>query len=175
MYSRVVRLLKHWARQHDKPLCSWHIKALALDCLTTPTTLLAGMFAWFDHAIAALSEGDTPDPAHVAGPIKLPDGVSRPQIVEKLTRALTQLAYAIELDAAGYEALARDELAKFFNDEQMLPRQNPAAVSAQQLARAAQRRRPAAASLSGIPATRAPASPSSASDRGRTRTQSWAP
>ena len=53
-FARVVRLLKHWARRHEKPLCSWHIKALALGCLTTPTSQLAGLLAWFDHAIADL-------------------------------------------------------------------------------------------------------------------------
>lgn len=178
MYSRVVRLLKHWARQHDGPMCSWHIKALALDCLAAPTTLLAGMVAWFDHAIAELSLRDTPDPAHVAGPIKLPEGTSRSEIVDVLTRARAQLAFAIELDAAGYEVLARDELAKFFNDEQMIPRQNAGSVTAQRLVRAAQRRRgptASSSSLTAVPTTSTPASPSNLADRGRTQTRSWAP
>ena len=33
-YARVVRLVKHWNRRHDRPLCSWNIKALALGCIT---------------------------------------------------------------------------------------------------------------------------------------------
>ena len=98
-FARVVRLLKHWARCHDKPLCSWHIKALALGCLTRPTSQLTGLLAWFDHAIADLHVRDTPDPAGVAAPIKTK--MPRTQLVEKLIKARDQLAYAIELEAAG--------------------------------------------------------------------------
>jgi len=44
VYARIVRLVKHWARQDDEPiLCSWHIKALALDSVTSPVELLEGL------------------------------------------------------------------------------------------------------------------------------------
>jgi predicted nucleotidyltransferase len=162
-YSHGVRLLKHWARRHDKPLCSWHIKALALACLATPVSQLAGMLAWFEHAIADLSVRDTPDPAGVAGAIKL--SISRTELVEKLTKAREKLACAIEFDAAGYDVLARDELAKFFKDEDMLPRENPITVLAQQRRRAEdqRRKRTSPALLTGV------------RHRERTPTRSWAP
>jgi hypothetical protein len=162
-YARVVRLVKHWSRRHDKPLCSWQIKTLALGCLTRPTSQLAGLLTWFDHAIADLGVRDTPDPAGVAAPIKTK--LPRTQLVEKLIKARDQLAYAIELEAAGYDVLARDELAKFFNDEAMLPREDEGAVVAQEITRRSRvdRQRPAAPAL--ITGVR---------DRQHTATRSWA-
>jgi hypothetical protein len=161
-YARVVRLLKHWSRCHDKPLCSWHIKALALGCLTRPISQLAGLLTWFDHAMADLRVRDTPDPAGVAAPIKTT--MPRTQLVEKLVKARDQLAYAIELEEAGYDVLARDELAKFFNDEAMLPREDQGAVVAQVITRRSRidRQPSAAALITGV--------------RGRqhTATRSWA-
>ena len=163
-YARVVRLVKHWSRRHGKPLCSWHIKALALGCLTSPTSQLAGLRTWLDHAIAELRVRDTPDPAGVAAPIKTT--MPRPQLVDTLTKARDQLVYAIELEAAGYDVLARDELAKFFNDPAMLPREDQAAVVAQEITRRTQvdRHRPSA-----------PALVTGVRNRQHTATRSWAP
>jgi hypothetical protein len=71
-FARIVRLLKHWNRRNGKPLCSWNIKALALACITGPTTQLAGLTTWFQYAADELDKGETRDPAHVAEkPIKL--------------------------------------------------------------------------------------------------------
>ena len=165
-YSRVMRLLKHWARRHDKPLCSWHIKALALGCLISPIGLLAGMLAWFDHAIADLSHRETPDPAGVA-PKPIKSSLPRTMLVAKLGKAREQLVRAIELDAAGWDVLALDELAKFFNDEEMLPRPDQGEVVAQEIARRRAGRnevRPGS-----------PALISSVRDRTHTPTRSWAP
>jgi hypothetical protein len=163
-YARVVRLVKHWSRRHGKPLCSWHIKALALGCLTSPTTQLVGLRTWFDHAIAELRTRDTPDPAGVAAPIKTT--IPRPLLVDTLTKARDQLVYAIELEAAGYDVLARDELAKFFDDPAMLPREDQAAVVAQEITRRTHvdRHRPSA-----------PALVTGVRDRQHTATRSWAP
>jgi hypothetical protein len=162
-YARVVRLLKHWSRCHDKPLCSWHIKALALGCLTRPISQLAGLLTWFDHAITDLRLRDTPDPAGVAAPIKTK--MPRTQLVEKLIKARDQLAYAIALEEAGYDVLARDELAKFFNDEVMLPREDQGAVVAQVITRRSRIDRE-------LPA--APALITGVRDRQHTATRSWA-
>lgn len=68
-YAQVVRLLKHWNRKNQKPLCSWNIKALALalGCLTQQTSMLEGLRKWFDYAHDQLSRyGETRDPAGVA-------------------------------------------------------------------------------------------------------------
>ena len=133
-YARIVRLLKHWSRQHDKPLCSWHIKALALGCITEPTTLLAGLLSWFRYAAEQLAGGDTPDPAGVAEkPIK----TNRPptEVVRRLRDAADRLERAIALERDGYDILAHDELAKLFNDPTMLPRPDQGLVTAQEAAR----------------------------------------
>lgn len=134
-YSKTVRLLKHWGRKHSKPLCSWNIKALGLVCLAEDLDQLEGMVAWFDHAISDLSWQETPDPAGVAGPISLPG--DRMELVEKLKRAREKLVEAIDFDAEGYDVLAVEALASFFNDPLMLPYPEAKAVYAQQLKRTA--------------------------------------
>lgn len=128
-FARVVRLIKHWNRRNSKPLCSWNIKALALDCITTPTALLPAVREWFRCAIEQLSISETPDPARVAkNPIKLNEKMTRTEVVRRLSRALERLDRAVQLEKAGYPVLAHDELAKFFNDPDMLPAPDSAAV-----------------------------------------------
>lgn len=129
VYARVVRLLKHWNRRNDKPLCSWNIKALALDCITEPTTLLRGLEVWFKHAEEQLTLGETEDPAKVAPkPIKM--NKSKTVVLRKIKDAHEHLALAVEMENARYHALAHDELAKVFNDETMLPKPGRIAVKA---------------------------------------------
>lgn len=126
-FARIVRLLKHWNRSNGKPLCSWNIKALALNCVDAPTALVPGLRAWFDFGIKELSRGETPDPAGVAEkPIKLND--TRTEVIRRLTRPLEKLDRAIEYEKTGYTVLAHNELAKFFNDPEMLPAPDPTAV-----------------------------------------------
>lgn len=121
-YARTVRLVKHWNRSNSKPLCSWNIKALALECIDSPTSLVAGIRSWVDHAIGQLSVQETPDPAGVAKhPIKLNEKMTRTDVVRRLTRALEGLDRAIEYERLGYTVLAHNELAKFFNDPEMMP------------------------------------------------------
>jgi len=122
-FARVVRLLKHWNKGRSKPLCSWNIKALALGSITGPTELIPGLHQWFTHAVAELSSGETEDPAGVAEkPIKL--NVTRTRALEILRKALAQLELAQAYEEQSYLALAHDQLAKVFNDTQMLPGPN---------------------------------------------------
>jgi predicted nucleotidyltransferase len=133
-YARVVRLLKHWNRRIGKPLCSWNIKALALGCLTSPTTQLAGLSTWFGYAADELDKGESADPARVAEkPIKL--NKPRTEVVDTLRHAGKRLDEAICLEQSGYPLLAHDELAKLFNDEEMLPRPDQGAVAAEEARR----------------------------------------
>lgn len=128
-YAHIVRLLKRWNRANGKPLCSWNIKALALGCITTPTTQLQGLVTWFTYAIAELDKGETKDPARVAPkPIKLNEDMTRRRVVELLIDARKLLLDAIALEKEGYPVLAKDALARFFNDDEMLPRTDQAAV-----------------------------------------------
>lgn len=133
-YARVTRLVKHYNRSNGKPLCSWNIKALGLGCLTESSSLLIGLLRWFRYAIAQLSQQETPDPAGVA-PHPIKTNIPRSQAVAKLRKGLERLEHAIALENAGYPTLAHDELAKLFNDEQMLPRPDQNAVGAEEAIR----------------------------------------
>lgn len=165
-FAHIVRLLKHWNRRHDKPLCSWNIKALALGCITGPITQLAGLATWFTYAADELDKGETEDPAGVAEkPIKLGKGWTRPQVVTALRDAGKRLDEAITLEAAGYPLLAHDELAKLFNDEEMLPRPDQDAVRAEEAHRLRR------TSFSGAMTTGTGAG----SSRSRVPVRSWSP
>ncbi|HEY0238709.1 MAG TPA: nucleotidyltransferase [Friedmanniella sp.] len=132
-YARVVRLVKHWARQDDDPvLCSWHIKALALGSIIEPVDLLGGLIAWFEHAADELDRRDTPDPAGVGPDIKVPGG-DRRAVAARLHAATRQLHH-VAADA-GWLALAHEQLANFFDDEQMLPRPDRVKVIQEQTRR----------------------------------------
>jgi len=98
-YAKVVRLLKHWNRRNGEPLCSWNIKALALACLASPHTMMAGLQTWFGHAHADITaRGETPDPARVAPePIHLKE--PRHVVLARLQKAADQLRSAAEYEA----------------------------------------------------------------------------
>lgn len=165
-FAHAVRLLKHWNRRNGKPLCSWNIKALALGCITGPTTQLAGLQTWFTYAADQLDQGETPDPAGVADkPIKLGKGWTRTQVVTALRDAGKRLDEAIALEEAGYLVLAHDELAKLFDDEEMMPRPDQDAV------RDEEARRFRRSTLSGALTT----GTGSGSSRSRIPVRSWAP
>lgn len=132
-YAHINRLLKHWNRLHGRPLCSWNIKALALYCVTEPVTQLDGLVAWFEYAIAELTVELTPDPAGVAEkPISVNKKLTRLQVVDGLREGQKRLNEAAALEKAGYPVLAHDELARFFDDEEMLPRPDQAAAAAEE-------------------------------------------
>jgi predicted nucleotidyltransferase len=121
-YARVVRLVKHWARTHDRPLCSWNIKALALGAIYSEVTMLDGLRNWFDHAVVELGRGETEDPAGVAAePIHIPEKWAMSEVLAELRDAGRRLTRAVRFEEEGYPAMALDELAKVFRDPQMLP------------------------------------------------------
>ncbi len=100
-----------------------------LGCLTTPTTQLQGLLTWFRYAIAELNKGETKDPAGVAPkPIKLNQDMTRKQVVKLLEDAHVVLREAVQLEKNGYPVAAADALARFFNDDVMLPRPDQAMV-----------------------------------------------
>ncbi len=138
-FAHVVRLVKHWVRQRsEQPLCSWHVKALALDSITTPGMLSRGLRDWFAGAEQSLKNGPTPDPARV-GP-DIDTAVPRTHAIRELREALALLDQAIDLEASGWPALAHDKLAQLFNDPQMLPAP-PRQVVAQEEAKRLRSRR----------------------------------
>lgn len=139
LYARVVRLVKHWARmQCEPPICSWHIKVLALDSITTPGTLLQGLERWFRHAAAALMQ-PTHDPARVGPDIR--PKTTPADAARKANAAHALLLEAIELERQGYLVLAHDKLAQLFRDPEMLPAPSRPSVIAQEAQRLRQRSR----------------------------------
>ena len=127
-FARVVRLIKHWNRSNGKPLVSWHIKALALDCIDQPTLLIDGIAEWFLHAHDAIDAGPTPDPAHVSAPIAVEPG-TKTDVLRKLRLASDGVQKALQHQKDGHHVLAVDELAKVFNDDEMLPRPSKSEVA----------------------------------------------
>ena len=108
VYARTVRLLKHWRDRHGDPLCSWNIKALALEAITEPMPLPQALHAFFDHAACDLDRRYTPDPAGVAGPVQ--PTFHRAHAVTRLRRARETMAAALEHEAAGRPASAQQKL-----------------------------------------------------------------
>lgn len=120
VFARTIRLLKHWNRMNGNTLCTWNIKALALDAGITAGSLITAMRTWFDYAITSLQQGETQDPAGVSDkPIKL--NGTRTEVLRRLREASARLEKAVELDQAGFPVLACKELADMFNDPNMLP------------------------------------------------------
>ncbi|MPZ67875.1 MAG: hypothetical protein GEU83_21140 [Pseudonocardiaceae bacterium] len=108
VFARLVRLLKHWRDRHSDPLYSWNIKALALECITTPMPLSRGLQVFFTHAARELDRRLTPDPADVAGPIQ--PNLPRDQAVTRLRRARDIVTEALTEQAAGRHASAQQKL-----------------------------------------------------------------
>lgn len=107
--NMVVRIAKTWNRGRRKPLSSWNIKALALECITRPVSLTEGVYTLFHHAAASLTIGPTRDPAGVAAPIRFE--IPRPQVLDHLRGACDALdeirARASASDLIGVKNLIR--------------------------------------------------------------------
>jgi len=133
LFARTVRLLKYWSRRHSKPMCSWNIKVLALDCITEPMPQAEAMQAFFGYAAKELkqNQGLTPDPAHVADPIKL--NLATREVITRLRTAEGHITRALEHEAAGRPASAQHELAMFLPD--IVPDADPSEVAAEEAAR----------------------------------------
>ncbi|MFD6877317.1 MULTISPECIES: hypothetical protein [unclassified Streptomyces] len=111
-FARAVRLLKHWNCTHSKPLCSWNIKALALESITTPMPLAEALQAFFAHAAREFKSGQTEDPAGVAGPIPLNLPIS--EVRKRLDTARDYIDRAIQHEAEGRPVSAQHALSRVF-------------------------------------------------------------
>jgi hypothetical protein len=109
VFARTMRLLKYWCIHHGQPLCSWHLKVLALDCITTKLPLAEALRAFFAHAAVALRAGPTLDPAGVSGPIEpnLPIG----EVLARTDKALDLIGGALRAEAEGRPFTAQHLLA----------------------------------------------------------------
>lgn len=108
VFARTVRLLKHWNGTHSKPMCSWNIKALALDCIEQPMPLINALQVFFTYAADEIDKRPTPDPADVAGPIPLNMPCS--EVHKRLCTARDYIDLAVEHEAAGRPLSAQHAL-----------------------------------------------------------------
>jgi hypothetical protein len=108
VFARTVRLLKHWRNHHGKPLCSWNIKALALECIDRPMPLVQALDIFFTHAAAEIADGPTQDPAGVADPIET--NIPRKEAAFKLRTARDKVQKAVKDEAEGRPASAQQAL-----------------------------------------------------------------
>lgn len=143
VFARAVRLLKHWNGTHSKPMCSWNIKALCLDCLDEPMPLINALQIFFTYAADEIGKGPTPDPAGVAGPIPL--NMPRVEVHKRLCTARKNIDLAIAHEKAGRPLLAQHAL------HQVLPELVPDAdCTAEEADRLARTIRSGGASTSGL-------------------------
>jgi hypothetical protein len=133
-FARAVRLLKHWNRNWSEPaVCTWHIKVLALGCLTEPGRILPGLIGWFEYAAKQINAGPTPDPANVGPDLK--PAIAKVDAVRRLRVAADKLAEAQALEQGGWPVLAHAKLAEVFNDPEMLPAPSDESVRLQEAER----------------------------------------
>lgn len=112
--ARANRLLKHWSGRHDDPMCSWHIKVLALDAIGEHMPLIDALEAFFEHADKELGNGDTPDPANV-GPAIAPR-VDHEHARSRLQTALGEVRAAKQAERDNQPARAQAHLANVLPD-----------------------------------------------------------
>jgi hypothetical protein len=65
-------------------MCSWNLSALSLELVTTRRPLATALAAFFTDASNAIAASLTDDPAGVAGPIKLPQGITQEPAARRL-------------------------------------------------------------------------------------------
>lgn len=127
-FARTVRLIKHWNKSNGRPLCSWHIKALALGITNTPMSISEAVLKWFEYAETELRNGPTYDPAGVADkPIKTVADLDI--AIDKISQAARQLREAYTLATEGEPVLAQDKLSKWMKDDSVIPAPTPGEVA----------------------------------------------
>lgn len=87
--AHVVRLEKRAVKRdglpNDRPaVCSWNLSARALSDVTEREPIATAVANAFGAAASSIARKLTDDPAGVAGPIQLPDGVTRAQASHRL-------------------------------------------------------------------------------------------
>jgi hypothetical protein len=65
-------------------ICSWNLSALSLDAVDDRRPLASGLAEFLGSASVSVADRLTDDPAGVAGPIKLPDGVDQAMAARRL-------------------------------------------------------------------------------------------
>ncbi|WP_159327212.1 nucleotidyltransferase [Streptomyces tendae] len=143
VFARTVRLLKHWNGTHSKPMCSWNLKALCLNCLDEPMPLINALQVFFTYAADEIDKRPTPDPAGVAGPIPL--NMPRADVYKRLCTARKYIDLAIEHEKDGRPVLAQHTLHQVLPE--LVAKPDATEEEADRLARAVRSGGPAATGL----------------------------
>jgi hypothetical protein len=85
--ARVIRLAKVAVKNDGdaKVMCSFNIEALALFLITEVDAIAPALAAFLLDASGAIARSLTDDPAHVSGPIKLPERITQARAAERLS------------------------------------------------------------------------------------------
>ena len=88
-------------------MCSWNLSALSLDFITARKPLAHGLAQLLHGASMSIAAGLTDDPAGVAGPIQLPDGMTQQESSARLGRMAFAVQRALEArsEQGAWEAL----------------------------------------------------------------------
>ncbi len=113
--SKVVRALKLFSKQWDQELLtSFHWTALMLEAYPKQKPLIEGVIDTLNHAVAALENGGTDDPAGVSGLIHLPTGRERSVVISRIRNAASNLQQA--RDVSGGDEAGLDETVELFGN-----------------------------------------------------------
>ena len=109
------RAIKRDGQQPRIPaMCSWNFSALALEHVEIRSPLSGSLSALFSNASLSIAAGLTNDPAGVAGPIGLPDGMTNEESARRLA---LMAAFVDEAAQASSRAEARRALSNLFGLE----------------------------------------------------------
>jgi hypothetical protein len=99
--ARVVRLAKVAVKNDGelKVMCSFNIEALALELITDAAPIAPALADFLIASSAEIAAKLTDDPAHVSGPIKLPDGVTHAIAARRLGELGQIVAASLSADS----------------------------------------------------------------------------
>ena len=114
--ARLIRLAKVAIEQDGQPvLISFNVEALALKHVRSVSVLADGLRDLFADMATSIAAGDTPDPAGVSPPVKLPKGIDRDRATRRLRFIRDRLTEAVE--NRHDEAAVKRALADVFPDQ----------------------------------------------------------
>lgn len=113
-FAHLIRLLKHWNLRHGVPLCSWNLKALALECIESPLALAKALDIFFKHAVVSLSAGPTEDPAGVSGTVDM--NLTKTEVISRVEGGADRIARAMAAENDGRHVMAQHCLSQLLPD-----------------------------------------------------------
>jgi hypothetical protein len=114
--ARVVRLAKVAIKNdgEHKVMCSFNVEALALELITETAPIATALAAFLLAGSGAIAASLTDDPAHVSGPINLPNGITQQTASSRLQELGAIVAASLHADS---QAEARRILSPAFGPQ----------------------------------------------------------